>query len=206
MSYSIAHSKYQNIKIRSFKSFLDLFLICTFLSDKNLKNVSENSFSNFNYDDPRISKAIKAHQLSKDSDDFNGIKVSELDSIIIEWHKTNDVNLFKTAFLRDKIINETEFKAFYKDDDFDRECKYCKIKESEIKLLIKNGFIQTKRLRSRGKTMEIDQRNPNEGYKSGNIALCCYWCNNAKTDEFNAEEFKPIGELIGQTLRKRLTK
>jgi hypothetical protein len=34
--------------------------------------------------------------------------------------------------------------------------------------------------------------------------MSCYWCNNAKTDEFDDIEFKPIGELIGKTLRKRL--
>jgi len=31
---------------------------------------------------------------------------------------------------------------------------------------------------------------------SGNIALCCYWCNNAKTDTFMVKEFKEIARGI----------
>lgn len=36
-------------------------------------------------------------------------------------------------------MDETNFKAFYMNDDFDKKCDYCKIKVSEIKLLVKNG-------------------------------------------------------------------
>jgi hypothetical protein len=36
--------------------------------------------------------------------------------------------------------------------------------------------------------------------------MACYWCNNAKTDEFTAEEFKPIGEAIGAALMARINR
>ncbi len=36
--------------------------------------------------------------------------------------------------------------------------------------------------------------------------MSCYWCNNAKTDEFDAEEFKVIGLVIGTTFKVRLEK
>ena len=52
--------------------------------------------------------------------------------------------------------------------------------------------------------MEVVRIELNKGYEEGNLVLSCYWCNNAKTDEFTATEFKPIGELIGQTLKARL--
>jgi hypothetical protein len=42
------------------------------------------------------------------------------------------------------------------------------------------------------------------GYTTGNLALCCYWCNNAKSDEFSAEEFQPVAEALGQVWRQRL--
>lgn len=87
---------------------------------------------------------------------------------------------------------------------FDRECKFCGIKESEFELLIKNGLIQTKRLRTRGKALEVDQLVPYKGYVSGNIVTCCYWCNNAKTDEFTFEEFKEIGKEIRKVWEVRL--
>lgn len=96
------------------------------------------------------------------------------------------------------------FKIFYGEDNYDRECYFCKIKESEIQTLYMAGQLLTKRLGTRGFKMEVDQRNPNNGYVEGNIALCCYWCNNAKTDEFSEEEFTPVGRMIGNILRNRL--
>ena len=38
--------------------------------------------------------------------------------------------------------------------------------------------------------MEIDRIDPSGDYSKENIVLCCYWCNNAKTDEFSYFEFK----------------
>lgn len=52
--------------------------------------------------------------------------------------------------------------------------------------------------------MEVDRLRANEGYIDNNIVLCCYWCNNAKTDEFTADEFKPIGLAIGEVFKNRL--
>jgi len=103
MLYTSAHKKYRSIKERSFKTFLDLFLICTFINDNTLESATESNFSSFDYDDPRIPKALKAYQIAKDSDD---LKISELDKSITEWLKSNDVNPFKTIFFRDKIISD----------------------------------------------------------------------------------------------------
>lgn len=33
--------------------------------------------------------------------------------------------------------------------------------------------------------------------------MACYWCNNAKTDEFSAEEFAPVGKEIGEIFKNR---
>ena len=41
-------------------------------------------------------------------------------------------------------------------------------------------------------------------YNKDNCVLACYWCNNAKTDAFTADEFKPIGKEIGKTIQKIL--
>ena len=37
-----------------------------------------------------------------------------------------------------------------------------------------------------------------------NCVVCCYWCNNAKTDEFNYYEFIPIGKEIQRAWEARL--
>lgn len=205
MSYSYAKTRYRSIKKRSFETFLELFLVSTYIDDKSLQSANEENFAAFDYTDERIPKALTAYQLGNVSADFDGRPVSNLDDVVDSWYESHDLSPYKLLF-QDKMISEDEFVDFYKSDDFDRECHFCNIKESEIDKLILSQKINTKRLGTRGKKMEIERLKPNEGYVKGNIALCCYWCNNAKTDEFSAKEFKPIGELLGQPLRNRLNK
>jgi 5-methylcytosine-specific restriction endonuclease McrA len=53
--------------------------------------------------------------------------------------------------------------------------------------------------------LELERKKPNESYdNTDNLVLCCYWCNNAKTDEFTEEEFKEIGKVIGKIWQTRL--
>ena len=50
--------------------------------------------------------------------------------------------------------------------------------------------------------MEIDRKKPNLEYTKENCVRCCYWCNSAKTDEFDDVEFESIGDAskkIGMT-------
>jgi 5-methylcytosine-specific restriction endonuclease McrA len=61
----------------------------------------------------------------------------------------------------------------------------------------------------RGKRLELDRINPkikNYGEDINNLALACYWCNNAKTNYFTFEEFKIIGEKIKEIQQERLKK
>ncbi|MCD6366675.1 MAG: hypothetical protein J7L46_03955, partial [Bacteroidales bacterium] len=70
--------------------------------------------------------------------------------------------------------------------------------------LLKENKIQTKRIYSRGKHMEVDRTAPNGKYEIKNIELCCYWCNNAKTDEFSEKEFICIANAIKKVWCDRL--
>lgn len=81
-----------------------------------------------------------------------------------------------------------EFEKWYDVDSKDRQCEYCLIRESEIKNLINQGKIYTKRLTTRGRTMEVDRKDPKGHYQINNLVMSCYWCNNAKTDEFSYAE------------------
>ena len=81
-----------------------------------------------------------------------------------------------------------EFEKWYGVDSKDRQCEYCLIRESEIKDLINQGKIYTKRLTTRGRTMEVDRKDPKGHYQINNLVMSCYWCNNAKTDEFSYAE------------------
>lgn len=71
-----------------------------------------------------------------------------------------------------------------------QECHYCGLTEQQIEVLISNGYIESKRLETRGRSLEIDKKNPNGSYLEDNIVLSCYWCNNAKTDTFSYVDFK----------------
>lgn len=102
-----------------------------------------------------------------------------------------------------KEIDFWKFHLWY--TTHERTCHYCGIDEATIARLIDNHLIYTKRIITRGRSLEIDRKKPNEAYdNTENLVWCCYWCNNAKTDEFNEEEFKQIGMNIGETLRNRL--
>lgn len=93
-------------------------MICTFIQDKSLSSANKANFLSFEYEDERMPKALKAYQLSKNTDEFEGIAISELDKGIENWHKSNDLSEFKSIFFKDKIISENDFKAFYNEDGF----------------------------------------------------------------------------------------
>ena len=105
-------------------------------------------------------------------------------------------------------IDREPFRKFYGKDGKDRQCCYCNIKESQIKQLFDSCKIFTKRKHTRGKNMEIDRIDSQRGYiyrgDDSNIAICCYWCNNAKTDEFTEKEFLSIAAGIKKAFEKRL--
>jgi 5-methylcytosine-specific restriction endonuclease McrA len=52
--------------------------------------------------------------------------------------------------------------------------------------------------------MEVERFDSNLEYTKDNCAMACYWCNNAKTDEFTKEEFQPIADQIKLVWETRL--
>ncbi len=86
----------------------------------------------------------------------------------------------------------------------DPSCHYCGITQENLTLLHTLGLVDNKRT-TRGKTLEIDRKVPNERYNNlQNLTYSCYWCNNAKTDTFTEEEFMIVGEAISKIWKKRL--
>ncbi len=115
-----------------------------------------------------------------------------LKSELPAWRKAYFNHVFKDQ------LKQSKFKELSEAE----QCHYCSITLDEIIELIRNKKIYKKN--ERGWKMEIDRKDPNQEYSDENCVAACYWCNNAKTDEFNAEEFKPIGEAIGKALKGRL--
>ncbi|HMQ00402.1 MAG TPA: hypothetical protein PKC24_11525 [Cyclobacteriaceae bacterium] len=141
-----------------------------------------------------ISELLKVNQstLSKWWDELK-IEREELSELRKLWVK---------KFISTEFWN---FKRWY--DGQEKKCYYCNITKNEIKLMIAGKQIKTKRLKTRGRKLEIERRLPNNPYDSlENLVFCCYWCNNAKTDEFSEDEFKPIGQIIRKIWKLRLEK
>lgn len=84
----------------------------------------------------------------------------------------------------------------------EQNCFYCNISVPTIRFLIENKKLFKKS--ERGFNLELDRKSPNKEYSFENCVMACYWCNNAKTDEFDAEEFKAIGKAIQEIWEKRL--
>jgi len=101
----------------------------------------------------------------------------------------------------EKIFPLKEFEKMTKDET---TCSYCGISLDQIKALGENKKLNNKRSDTRGYTLEIDRMLPNLEYSKENCCMACYWCNNAKTDEFSPEEFKPIARGINKIWNKRL--
>lgn len=89
----------------------------------------------------------------------------------------------------------------------ERKCYYCGITEDQIKELLDNGRLSTKRIVTRGKKLELDRKKPDLEYDNfDNIVFACYWCNNAKTDTFTDDEFKKVGQVFKEIWKTRLGK
>ena len=103
-----------------------------------------------------------------------------------------------------KQIDFDNFKNWYESQN--GCCSYCGLTSADSAKLF-HKYPHTTRGGRRGRRLELDRKNPsitNYGEDINNLALACYWCNNAKTNYFTYEEFKQIGDSIGKVQRVRL--
>lgn len=109
-------------------------------------------------------------------------------------------------YRKDYIANR--FPGIFKKEDFEKlldqiHCNYCGITKEEIDELAVKRQLRKKNLR--GWTLEIDRLDSNIEYRLDNCVMSCYWCNNAKTDEFTLDEFMEVGKVIRSIWDKRLS-
>lgn len=84
------------------------------------------------------------------------------------------------------------------------KCAYCGINIPMVTELANKQQLFKKNYR--GWSLEIDRIDSNKEYSSKNCVMACYWCNNAKTDEFTHEEFMKVGKAMREVWEKRLGK
>lgn len=101
-----------------------------------------------------------------------------------------------------KGVHVDKHEAFYEwYKTAERVCHYCKCTEKDIELYF-NTIVAINKRPTRGKTLEIERIDSsiNDYSIIENLTFACYICNNAKSDFFTEEKFKPIGEEIGRTI------
>ena len=202
------NQKYFDIIPRSFLTKLELFLFSKCHYDKKIGNFTLSEFKRFAITDALVKVYLKAWTLDyEEKINEGGLTMQEIDDMIKVWSKDNAslqtelLEQYRLDFITD-IFPFFDFEQIYDSDPKKRICHYCHINDKEIELLESKGQIKTKR--DRGYTMEIDRIKPNYEYSKDNVVLACYWCNNAKSDEFTLTEFADhIGPGIGNVWQER---
>jgi hypothetical protein len=137
-----------------------------------------------------------------------GITLNVPRSELSKWWEELKTEREALALLRDvwkRKFTEMDFWHFKQCmETTPNKCHYCDITEEQIDAMWQKYPELTKR--TRGRKLEIDRKKPNEAYDNKeNLVLCCYWCNNAKTDTFTEEEFLKVGQVINQIWQKRFS-
>ncbi|WNB17546.1 hypothetical protein [Marivirga arenosa] len=196
---------YQSKSTDSFNTRLRFYLFEKVLKHKNAEfKPSLQEFMDFDLRDKEelIYKYTAEYYHKERNDSVDGVEIDKIYKFIKdsenklkprleEWR----VGYFIEVFSR--ILSKNQYEKLIKET----ECYYCNTSIEKIQELIEAGKIYKKN--ERGWNLEIDRKEPNQEYFYDNLVMACYWCNNAKTDEFTPDEFKPIGEAIGKVLRSR---
>lgn len=197
--------KYKAKTKDSFNTKWKLFLFNYVISKYTPDKLIFDEFLKFEIDD-EIVQIYSAEYWQKDRKDT--IKELQIDKIY-ETLKSLDIKnieLKKECFVHyEKYFTENVFPK----DEFlnllkEEKCHYCNLTIEMVKQLAKNKNLFKKN--ERGWSLEIDRKNSNLEYKKDNCVMSCYWCNNAKTDEFTYLEFKEIGQSFEVVWNKRLNK
>ena len=208
MNQPSLQARYNSVFKRSFERHIDLFLTTQFLEWGHLSEASTDAYRAFEPTSTHWSNYLRSHQAkSLDAVIAGGFSVGDLDMAIKGWwaREKNALDPYRTVHVeREFCISLAEFQALFAHSGHELACAYCHITEAQFKQLVDRGQVQTKRLRTRGTTFELDCRVPELGYKAGNVVVCCYWCNNAKSDEFSPEEFQPVADALARVWRERL--
>lgn len=96
-----------------------------------------------------------------------------------------------------------------------KSCFYCGLTEVEMQEIVVKGLLKSNRFplngklsqgRSRGMWLEVDRVNPKGNYSKENSVLCCYFCNNDKSDVFDGEQYKAFYQSRLSFLKSLLKK
>ena len=195
--------KYQQKANESFITKKNLYLFNKVINREHI-NIHSEDFKNFEINrELVIEYTTKYWQYEPEFELRPGLTNDTIQKLISGLEKEKKLEL--ESFRLDYIANifPTKFPA----DQFvklihSETCSYCGITIEMVTDLANKQQLYKKNYR--GWSLEIDRIDSNYEYTPENCVMACYWCNNAKTDEFTYEEFKEIGQAIQKIWEKRL--
>ena len=198
---SKALNKYRTKAKDSFKTKKNLFVFYWAINDKGKFTYTD--FENFQITNELVLRyAGEYWQQEYSYDKINGKTIRKIQESIIKLEDEHKELLQKleNEYIKNfsKLFSESDFEELIKK----KKCYYCGITIDKLERLADKKKLFNKT--NRGWTLEIDRIKPNFEYSNDNCVMACYWCNNAKTDEFDDEEFKAIGQEIAKIWEKRL--
>ena len=196
--------KYDQLAKKSFKAKWNVYLLDKIIKGKEL-DIDGNDFKRFILTDENVQQYSNNYWQKEAEEKIGKLKVTEIDSIInkFEYGERIYIEKYERNYIEEtfpKLMSMMDFEKLMKS----KQCYHCKISIDEIHELREKGKLRKKN--GEGWKLEIDRLKPNFQYTASNCVLSCYWCNNAKTDEFSAEEFKNIGREIRKIFENRISK
>jgi len=161
---------------------------------KNLKEINEakNRYKNLN--------AFYMEELNISSDELEKLrfKFKPFNQRYTLYFNVNREFLFK---------DHSKFMAWY--DAQNEKCYYCQTSQAQWHEIAKRrkGNLTLNGLKKRLKgTLEIEEKNPEEGYTFDNSVLACPFCNNAKSNLISESDWvsffqEPMKKYIQQQLK-----
>jgi hypothetical protein len=198
-------SHYQDKADASFRTKLNVYLFSKSM-EGDWQNFGQEDFIQFEISDTLLEIYTTIYwQYEADypiTPDLTNDKIQK-EIAIKEIELRNEIEKMRFEYINGsfkKQFSREDYESFLKTET----CAYCGITIHEVTELANNQNLFKKNYR--GWSLEIDRKDSNKEYYPENCVMACYWCNNAKTDEFTYEEFKVVGKAIREIWEQRLGK
>ncbi len=177
---SALRSKYKSIKLRNYNNIKRFEAFKEIVKNEQLNNLKHEFSHSLNHKD--LEDKIGEKKISDIWEELNKLKSTT---------KISEIPNGEFGLTWDKFVKII----------FSKSCSYCGISIDNIYKISQKEKLFTKR--ARGYCLEVDQIDAYDHYNDNNCVAVCYWCNNAKTDEFTVEEFKEIAKGINAVWKCR---
>lgn len=192
----MSRDKHKEKAKANYKTKLPIYLFRCCIDDISPRY---DDFLRFELDEKIIKEYACNYMQAELNEDIKEIPVKKIDEFIKKH--SEKFQHFEKKYLEqfEKVFPKVDFDVLLSQ----KICTYCGITEDQINKLGIAKKLCNKRAETRGYTLEIDRMSPNKEYTIDNCCMSCYWCNNAKTDEFSVEEFKEVARSINAIWKSR---